>query len=150
MNFRIRELNTTIEGTAAFRPVVIITSNSEKSLPEPFLRRCVFHHISAPDDNRRREIVSRRKHPFAARGNIFDQAMRYFDRLSILSRAPGTAELLALLTALENTVKNRETKDGPDAVKTLKGVVKPILGTVAKTREDLELAERELVSAGLV
>jgi hypothetical protein len=79
---------------------------------------------------------------------LFDQAMRYFDRLTVLSRAPGTAELLAWLTALEHGVKDQEKQQGANSVKTLTGLIKPALGTLAKTKEDLELAGRELINLG--
>jgi MoxR-like ATPase len=148
MEFRIRELDAVIAGEPQSRPIVVITSNSEKSLPEPFLRRCVFHHIKSPDDRRRRDIVGRRKHPFASRTALFDEAMQFFERLRALSRAPGTAELLAWLTAMEASVRRREAKL-KQPVTSLKGLVKPSLGTVAKTKDDLDLAEREMIAAGL-
>jgi MoxR-like ATPase len=149
LEFRIRELDAEIYGSPDLRPVVIITSNSEKSLPEPFLRRCVFHHIDAPDDKRRRDIVTRRNHPFAARGSLYNEALSYFARLRILSRPPGTAELLAWLTALEENVVSQEARRGRGSVRTLKGVLRPTLGTLAKTKEDLDLAGNELAGAGL-
>jgi MoxR-like ATPase len=149
MRFHIQELGTWIEGEATLRPIVVITSNSEKSLPEPFLRRCVFHHIRSPDDARRREIVERRQHPFAERTHLYDQAMRFFDRLSTLSRTPGTAELLAWLTALEDAVKRQESKDNTKPLRSLKGIIKPILGILAKTRDDVDLAEKELITTDL-
>jgi MoxR-like ATPase len=148
MEFRIRELDAEIAGEPKKRPVVVITSNSEKSLPEPFLRRCVFHHIKAPDDQRRREIIERRKHPFADRGPLYDEAMRFFNRLRVLSRAPGTAELLAWLTALEKAVRQQQA-GGPHPVASLKGLIRPNLGTLAKTKDDLDLAEQELKDSGL-
>jgi MoxR-like ATPase len=144
MEFRIRELDAVIVGEPQSRPIVVITSNSEKSLPEPFLRRCVFHHIKSPDDHRRREIIHRRKHPFAGRPELFDEAMRFFDRLRVLSRAPGTAELLAWLTTLDAAVARQRSE--PES---LRGLVKPTLGTVAKTKDDLELAAQEMMAAGL-
>ncbi len=149
MQFQIRELKTTIVGSRDFRPAVIITSNSEKSLPEPFLRRCVFHHINAPDDKRRREIIARRNHPFALRPGLYDQAMRYFDRTALLGRPPGTAELLAWLTVLEELVTNYEQVKGVGAGINLQEIVRPTLGLIAKTREDVELAERLLNNPGV-
>jgi MoxR-like ATPase len=148
MAFRIRELDAVIAGEPKLRPVVVITSNSEKSLPEPFLRRCVFHHIKSPDDRRRREIIERRKHPFARRGPLYDEAMQFFERLRVLSRAPGTAELLAWLTALEHVVQQQQA-GGQRPLSSLKGMLKPSLGALAKTNDDLELAEREMRAAGL-
>src|ERR1700730_1708267 len=78
MQFRIREIDAVIAGEPKLRPILVITSNSEKSLPEPFLRRCVFHHIRSPDDQRRREIIERRQHPFVQRKELFDGAMQFF------------------------------------------------------------------------
>jgi MoxR-like ATPase len=150
MEFRIPELGTTVSGDPAFRPIVVITSNSEKSLPEPFLRRCVFHHIRAPDGPRRRAIVQRREHPFAKRTALFGQAMAFYDSMSeTLGRTPGTAELLAWLEALELAVQMRERPEGAPEVTSLKGLVLPTLSTLAKTREDLARAEDEMVRAGL-
>ena len=56
MKFHIPELNETV--TAVHRPIVIITSNAEKELPDAFLRRCVFQYIDFPDRDRLRKIVS--------------------------------------------------------------------------------------------
>lgn len=135
MRFELRELDVQVQGEASLRPLVVITSNSEKSLPEPFLRRCVFHHIETPDADARKEIIQRRQHPFAQRGDAFQQAMRLFDHLcGELGRAPGTAELLAWLTTLEA----RALRD-PEA-----GFLQwsiGTLGTLAKTKEDLGRAE---------
>jgi MoxR-like ATPase len=149
MRFRIRELDAWVEGAPERRPIVIITSNSEKSLPEPFLRRCVFHHIRSPDDARRRDIVSRRQHPFARRRELFDSAMQFFDLLhgssdrpSELGRPPGTAELLAWLTVLEERASRAEAMlMKTETVRSLKGIMRNTLGTLAKTKEDLERAE---------
>ena len=133
MRFRIGELDTWVEGAPEHRPIVVITSNSEKSLPEPFLRRCVFHHIKSPDDARRREIVARRRHPFVRREAAFEEAMRLFERLhSSLGRPPGTAELLAWLTALEDEAKRAELRQPANTpVTSLKGLFEPSLGTLA-------------------
>jgi MoxR-like ATPase len=152
MRFRIRELDAWVDGAPERRPIVVITSNSEKSLPEPFLRRCVFHHIRSPDDARRRDIVSRRQHPFAQRSELFDGAMRFFDVLHgspehppELGRPPGTAELLAWLTVLEE----RASRPKGEVLRGLKGIVRHTLGTLAKTKEDMERAEAVMVREGL-
>ncbi|MED5621949.1 AAA family ATPase [Ideonella sp. BN130291] len=141
MKFLVREADAWITGNPALRPVVIITSNSEKSLPEPFLRRCVFHHIKAPDDAMRRRIVVGRMHPFAARSQAFDWAMRLFDRLSgNLGRPPGTAELLAWLTVLEERARTLPLARPAE-------LAAGTLGALAKTREDLDRALAALADA---
>ncbi len=141
MRFHIRELDTWVVGDPALRPVVVMTSNSEKSLPEPFLRRCVFHHIEMPDDAARRRIVQRRMHPFAQRGGLFDHAMQFFAQLSgELGREPGTAELLAWLTALEH--RAAATPSTPTAMPLeLRALARDTLGALAKTTEDIARAE---------
>ena len=151
MRFHIDELGIGIPGQKENRPVVIITSNSEKSLPEPFLRRCVFHHIKSPDDRRRRRIIARRQHPFASRAELFEQAMRLYDVLhGTLSRPPGTAELLAWLTVLDDAVEAAQARrPAREAPPSLKGLVKNSLGTLAKTKEDIDRATAAVVSEGL-
>jgi MoxR-like ATPase len=136
MQFRIHEIDLTVHGDPTMRPIVVVTSNSERSLPEPFLRRCVFHHIDAPDDSSRRKIVAARFHTFVKNPH-FDGAMEYFDELSArLGRVPGTAELLAWLTILDS--KSNQASGEPT---TLRNLARGTLGALAKTREDLELAK---------
>jgi MoxR-like ATPase len=150
MRFRVPELAIDIEGQPDLRPAVVITSNSEKNLPEPFLRRCVFHHIQAPDDARRRDIVARRQHPFARRGTLFSQAMDFFDRLANeLSRKPGSAELLAWLTQLEDAVVHADAAQPNQPRDNLFGLMEPGLGVLAKTVDDLETAKGLLKRRGL-
>lgn len=63
LEFRIRELRNrpvAAPDEPTLRPIVLITSNSERDLPEPFLRRCVFHHIAEPDQDKLREILRAR------------------------------------------------------------------------------------------
>jgi MoxR-like ATPase len=132
-----------VEGAPDRRPIVVVTSNSAKSLPEPFLRRCLFFNIRSPGATRRREIVERRNHPFARRKPLFDQAMRFFDELQPqLGRAPGTAELLAWLTALEREAVLAEEKRSEGAsLQSLRDLVGVSLGAIAKTKDDLALAQ---------
>ena len=144
MRFWIREIDVWIRGDPALRPVVIIASNSEKNLPEPFLRRCVFHHIAKPDADARRAIVERRMHPFARNTDLFDAAMRLFDQLANdLGRAPGTAELLAWLTVLQARWQVAREDDRKKLINLAKGT----LGALAKTKVDLERAEATLASS---
>lgn len=146
MRFDIPELRVTVKGEPSNRPIVVITSNSEKSLPEPFLRRCVYHHIPAPGPERRRAIVVKRLAPFAQRGELFNEAMTLFTRVrDRLGRPPGTAELLAWLDVLETMVRRLEA--GGETVAGLAGqpaILRASLRALAKTQEDLERAEIEL------
>jgi MoxR-like ATPase len=147
--FRIPELGTEVAGDESRRPVVVITSNSEKTLPEPFLRRCVFHHIPAPDEKRRQAIIDRRKPPLAQRPALMDQALVFFERLRPeLGRTPGTSELLAWFDALENEI-TRVSRSLGRTPASLKGLVRPTLGVLAKTKEDLNRAAVMMSAANL-
>lgn len=142
MQFHIPELDTWVNGSSAKRPVVVITSNSEKSLPEPFLRRCVFHHIQAPDPEARRKIIERRMHPFSKRAELFAQALGLFEQISSnLGRRPGTAELLAWMTILEARAQLQEKQGVAVQSLRLSGLVQGTFGALAKSREDLERAQ---------
>jgi MoxR-like ATPase len=105
MYFRIPELgNVKIEADPDLRPVVVVTSNSESSLPDAFLRRCVYYNIPFPDrDTLERIVLSR----FASANELtpmMAEAVDFLLRLQepevALDKRPGTAELLNWLTAL--------------------------------------------------
>lgn len=126
MRFRIIE--TEEEIVAKFRPVVVITSNNEKDLPDAFLRRCVFHFIDFPDLELMRRIVQVH-HPDLA-DRLVEQALQIFFELRALTRLrkrPSTSELIDWLAALKsagvNTVKLDENL--------------PFLGALLKREQDL-------------
>lgn len=143
MYFRIPELDDAKVGADPKRwPIVIITSNSEKDLPEAFLRRCVYYDIPFPDGKRLRQILLQRlDRPGSVPGSrppsagFLDSALEVFDQLRSptagLRKKPATAELLGWMLAVrdlappeeENPLTRRER-----AVKTL--------GSLAKTAED--------------
>ena len=60
MSFTLQQTGQTFTADPSYRPIVVLTSNSEKDLPDAFMRRCVFYHLSFPDHQRLTEIVSRR------------------------------------------------------------------------------------------
>jgi len=99
MTFYIPETNETI--TAQHRPVVIVTSNAEKELPDAFLRRCVFHFIEFPDPAMMEEIV--KVHFPDIKENLLREALKTFYRLreiDELRKKPSTAELVDWIQAL--------------------------------------------------
>lgn len=107
MYFRVPELdNVKIGGREALgremRPIVVVTSNSEKSLPDPFLRRCVYYHIPFPDPDRLAEILFSRVSQFSkTAGPLVDDAVAFFERLrerSVVKRKISPAELIDWLT----------------------------------------------------
>ncbi len=105
MAFTVKETGRTFASQAGFRPVVIMTSNSEKNLPAAFLRRCVFYHIAFPNAERLAEIVRRRlalNEHFT--GEMLSRALEHFVEIrkqDKLRKKPATAELLAWLRVLE-------------------------------------------------
>ncbi len=127
MAFHIPELDETVR--AVHRPVVIITSNAEKELPDAFLRRCVFHFISFPDRARMDRIV--RVHHPALEQRLLDAAMERFFALRKtpgLRKPPSTSELIDWLTVLVHA--------GVSADQIAKG--DPFLGVLFKQEQDLE------------
>ena len=99
MEFHIPETGRTV--TAKHRPVVIITSNAEKELPDAFLRRCVFHYIEFPDKELMAQIVH--AHYPDIEDHLLELAMRAFYQvrdLPTVAKKPSTSELLDWLQAL--------------------------------------------------
>lgn len=99
MTFYIPETKKTV--TAEVRPIVIVTSNAEKELPDAFLRRCVFHYIEFPDKEMMEEIV--RVHYPDIEKNLLKEALKVFYALRNVDdfrKKPSTSELLDWLQAL--------------------------------------------------
>ena len=127
MRFVIDE--TGREVVAKERPVVIITSNNEKELPDAFLRRCVFHYIEFPSKELMQKIV--RVHHPDVESKVLDQAIEVFYGLRNtprLRKRPSTSELIDWIVALK--------KSGVDLSKIGGGI--PFLGTLLKTEQDVE------------
>ncbi|MDI1429232.1 AAA family ATPase [Polyangium sorediatum] len=126
MRFRVTE--TGDEYVAKERPVVVITSNNEKELPDAFLRRCVFHFIDFPEREFMRQIVNVH-HPELARA-LVDQVLSVFYEIRNMSRLrkrPSTSELIDWIAALR--------KAGIDEVKLEQAL--PFLGALLKKEQDL-------------
>ncbi len=131
MEFRIDETNEQI--AAVQRPFVLITSNNEKELPDAFLRRCIFHYIDFPSPELMREIV-RVHHPDIT-DKVLDQCLEIFYDLRAtprLRKPPSTSELIDWVCALR--------KAGVDLARVGGGI--PFLGTLLKTEQDVELAQK--------
>ncbi len=131
MEFYIHETKETI--TAHERPVVIITSNAEKELPDAFLRRCIFHFISFPGEDKMEEIV--KVHYPDIESNLLNQAMAAFYRIRAmdnLQKKPSTSELLDWLRVL--------MLSGMDLSEMKTDI--PYLGVLLKKNQDIETAKR--------
>jgi len=127
MSFHIPETGETI--TAKHRPIVIITSNAEKELPDAFLRRCIFHYIDFPDEEMMAEIV-KVHHPHLD-DYLVQKAIEAFYSLrnvSGLLKKPSTSELLDWVQAL--------ALGGVDPDRLSKEL--PFIGVLLKKNQDLE------------
>jgi MoxR-like ATPase len=136
MSFSVPELKLDRPFTAAARPIVVITSNSERQLPLPFLRRCVFHHIEFPDHDRLCQIIEQRLGPLGIdRGLVVGAVDRFLAIREIpkLNKPPATSELLAWVQALAT----RRVSGADLAATTLRGL--PLWQTLIKSREDRQL-----------
>jgi MoxR-like ATPase len=137
MEFFVYETGETIK--AKKRPIIIITSNNEKELPDAFLRRCFFHFINFPDRNTMREIVGVHYPDIAS--TLVQEAMEvFFDVRSIpgLKKKPSTSELIDWLKLLmaddipDEILKNRDHSKA----------IPPLYGALLKNEQDVHLLER--------
>jgi MoxR-like ATPase len=136
MEFDVLELGERVR--AKRRPLVVITSNSEKDLPDAFLRRCLFHYIRFPDAETMEAIV-RVHHPDLER-RLLVSAMRLFYELRDvpgLRKKPSTSELIDWIKLL---VLDRAGPDALDAVN-LREALPPHLHALVKSEVDLSLLE---------
>jgi len=104
MSFTVKETGQTFSADQSYKPILVLTSNSEKNLPDAFLRRCVFYHISFPDSERLKQIVQGRlRFNSDFTPEMLDSAIRHFGAIRelALKKKPATAELLAWMQILE-------------------------------------------------
>jgi MoxR-like ATPase len=138
MSFYIGETEETI--AAKHRPVVVITSNSEKELPDAFLRRCVFHFIEFPDRELMGSIV--RVHFPTLDTDLLKHALDAFYRVRAIEgvrKRPSTSELIDWIAAL--------LAEGVDPASLEKEL--PFLGVLLKKEQDLGTALRMIAGRGL-
>ena len=137
MEFYVYELGKTVK--AKRRPVVIITSNNEKELPDAFLRRCFFHYINFPDRETMQQIVD--VHFPNVKKDMVKEAMDiFFDVRKVpgLKKKPSTSELIDWLKLLM-------ADDIPDEILTNRDTTKaipPLYGALVKNEQDVHLLER--------
>ena len=137
MEFFVYELNQTVK--ARQRPVVMITSNNEKELPDAFLRRCFFHYIDFPDRETMQEIIE--VHFPSIKQELVGEAMDiFFDVRKVpgLKKKPSTSELIDWLKLLM-------ADDIPDEILTNRDpskAIPPLYGALVKNEQDVHLLER--------
>jgi MoxR-like ATPase len=126
------------------RPIVIITSNNEKELPDAFLRRCFFHYIEFPDAEQMRQIVN--VHFPNIKKELLDQALTSFFQIRDvggLKKRPSTSELidwLKLLVADDIPASVLHAKDAKNALP-------PLYGALLKNEQDIHLFEKLMFMA---
>ena len=137
MEFYVYETGETIR--ARSRPIVIITSNNEKELPDAFLRRCFFHYIKFPDPDTMRAIVE--VHFPGLKGRLVSEALKiFYDIREVpgLKKKPSTSELLDWIKLLLNEDIDPETLRESDPRK----LIPPLHGALLKNEQDVHLFER--------
>ncbi|MEO0466679.1 MAG: MoxR family ATPase [Pseudomonadota bacterium] len=137
MEFFVYETGETVK--AAQRPIVIITSNNEKELPDAFLRRCFFHFIKFPEEQVMREIID--VHYPGIKQKLVKEALTSFyamRELPGMKKKPSTSELLDWLKLLMNEDVDLETmaEQNPDKL------TPPLHGALLKNEQDVALFER--------
>ncbi len=137
MEFFVYETQTTVK--ARQRPIVIITSNNEKELPDAFLRRCFFHYIDFPDKVTMESIVN--VHFPNIKKSLLKEAMEiFFDVRKVpgLKKKPSTSELIDWLKLLladdipESVLRNKDKSNA----------IPPLYGALVKNEQDVHLLER--------
>lgn len=134
MEFYIHETKRTVK--AKHRPIVIITSNAEKELPDAFLRRCIFHYIDFPDEALMEEIV--RVHYPEVEEKLLKEAMDVFYEIRSfrdIRKKPSTSELIDWINALQL---------GGIPTEKIKTAL-PFIGVIVKKDEDLETVRHKMV-----
>ena len=137
MEFFVYETGETIK--AKQRPIVIITSNNEKELPDAFLRRCFFHYIDFPDFDTMQAIVDVH-YPEIKQSLVKDALEIFFDVRKVpgLKKKPSTSELIDWIKLLladdipEDILQSRDTKKA----------IPPLYGALVKNEQDVHLLER--------
>jgi len=137
MEFFVYETGMTIK--AVHRPLIIITSNNEKELPDAFLRRCFFHYIQFPDQETMKKIIEVHYHDIKA--NLLKQAMEIFFKIRELpgiKKKPSTSELIDWLKLLladdipEDILQSQDPKKA----------IPPLYGALLKNEQDVHLLEK--------
>ena len=137
MEFYVYETKQTIK--AKKRPIVIITSNNEKELPDAFLRRCFFHYIAFPDRDTMKSII-KVHHPKVKEKLVKEALEIFFDVRKVpgLKKKPSTSELVDWLKLLmaddlpDEILKNRDPSKA----------IPPLYGALVKNEQDVQLLER--------
>ena len=141
MFFRIPEIdNQKIEADDALLPIIVMTSNSENDLPDPFLRRCIYHHIRFPETDKLKTIIAGRLGSTAGSSDFYATALDLFYRLrdskNQIRKKPATAELLDWITAIADATNGDANPLASDPT-----IARRTLSSLIKTTNDQRHAE---------
>jgi MoxR-like ATPase len=131
MEFRVPELGSAF--TASYRPVVVITSNSERQLPDPFLRRCIFHRLDFPAGDRLQAILRERLGHLGLPQRLIEVATARFEQIRQVpgfEKLPSTAELIAWVRVLHVSGVD------PEALQRSSLAELPLAGALIKSERD--------------
>jgi MoxR-like ATPase len=154
LRFRVNEIGREFQASPApsMRPITIITSNSERELPEPFLRRCVYYNIEDPGEETLARIVQRRvlQHVPTMRGNggsLFDDLVRCFidyrnEMPNGATYKPGTSELIDLARVVAGNLDGADSSSRDRAM--LGEIMRRASSAVAKARDDRTAFEQHV------
>ena len=137
MEFHVYETGETIK--AVQRPIVIITSNNEKELPDAFLRRCFFHFINFPDRSTMQRIID--VHFPKIKKKLVDEALDiFFDvrKIPVVKKKPSTSELVDWLKLVMSDDIPEDILTNRDPTK----AIPPLYGALLKNEQDVHLLER--------
>ena len=126
---------------AAHRPIVVITSNSERQLPDPFLRRCIFHRLDFPSGDRLQAILRERLGHLDLSQRLIEVATARFEQLRQLpgfEKLPSTAELIAWVRVLQASGIDPEALQGSRLSEL------PFPGALVKSEQDTAVLARQL------
>ena len=137
MEFYVYETQETIK--AKHRPIVVITSNNEKELPDAFLRRCFFHYISFPDEATMRAIIDVH-FPDIQKSLVKDALEIFFDVRKVpgLKKKPSTSELIDWLKLLMADSLPKDILRNADSSQ----AIPPLYGALVKNEQDVHLLQR--------
>lgn len=145
MYFRIPELgNREVRAQAEMRPLLVLTSNSEKHLPLPFLRRCIYYHIPFPNRERLMNIIESQMGELVHRMQFLKSALDLFEELrkSGLQKKPATAELLNWITMLQ-----RRFPEGQNPLNDRRQALELTLPVLIKSEDDRKIVRKMIDEA---
>ncbi len=143
MEFSVKETGRAFRAEQAYRPILVLTSNSEKNLPDPFLRRCIFYHIPFPDPEQLKTIIQKRfsQHPQFT-PEFLDHLIEHFYEIReiALKKKPATAECLAWVRVLQSlAIDPKNPQPGQTEALALSYSI------LAKTQEDMAALRRKFM-----